>query len=87
MEIHGTDQQTLQMVRKLKQTFYLNHLHYNNNACAELKYSPLPAGAFQVLFVNKRIGILDPSKPVAVLPHPLDAPDWGLRGECPIPPQ
>lgn len=86
MEIHGTNRWFLELVRRLKRTFYLVHLHYNNNACSPVKYAPLPAGVFQVLFVNKRIGVLDPSKPFAVLPSPLDAPDYPLGHECqPVP--
>ncbi len=88
MEIHGTDRWFLDMVRRLKRMFYLVHLHYNNNACSPLKYAPLPAGAFQVLFVNKRIGVLDRSKRFAALPHPLDAPDYPMGHECqPVAPQ
>jgi len=38
-----------------------------------------------VLLVNKRIGVLDPSKPFAVLPHPLDASDYAQGKECQTP--
>jgi hypothetical protein len=82
MEIHGTNREVLRMVRKLKRTFHLIHLHFNNQACAPLRHSPLPSGAYQVLFVNKRIGVIDPTKPFATLPHPLDAPDYALGGDC-----
>lgn len=85
MEIHGANEDVLRMVRKLKRTFHLIHLHYNNQNCAPLRYSPLPSGAYQVLFVNKRIGALDRSKPFAALPHPLDAPDYALGKECQTP--
>lgn len=84
MEIHGTDRWFLEMVRKLKRTFYFVHLHYNNYACTILKSSPLPASAFQVLLVNKRIGILDPTK-TPILPNPLDAPDWAQGQDCQVP--
>lgn len=83
MEIHGTDRDFLQLVRKLKRTFYPVHLHFNNQACG-LRYAPLPAWAYQVLFVNKRIGIVDRSAPPLYLPHPLDAPDYALGGDCQI---
>jgi hypothetical protein len=84
MEIHGTDRWFLQMVRKLKRTFYLVHLHYNNQACTILRSSPLPASAYQVLFVNKRIGIPDPTR-TPTLPNPLDAPDYALGHDCQVP--
>ena len=85
MEIHGANQDVLRMVRRLKRTFHLIHLHYNNQDCAPLRYSPLPSGAYQVLFVNKRVGVLDPSKPFATLPHPLDASDYPVGKECQTP--
>ena len=81
MEIHGTDERFLGLVRKLKQQFHLVHLHFNNQSCS-VRFKPLPAWAYQVLFVNKRIGIVDPSRPTATLPHPLDAPDYALGGDC-----
>ena len=84
MEIHGTDEQFLTLVRKLKRTFHLVHLHYNNQACSQ-RYRPLPAWAYQVLFVNKRIGIRDPKNPAPTLPHPLDAPDYALGRDCQVP--
>jgi len=84
MEIHGADRWFLALVRKLKRTFYLVHLHYNNNACTTLKSSPLPASVYQVLLVNKRIGILDPHR-TPTLPHPLDAPDYARGHDCQVP--
>jgi hypothetical protein len=85
MEIHGTDHRFLAMVRKLKRTFHLVHLHYNNQACTTLKSKPLPAWAYQVLFVNKRIGVVDPTKPTPTLPNPLDAPDYVQGHDCQVP--
>jgi hypothetical protein len=81
MEVHGTESEFLEMIRKLKRTFHLVHLHFNNQACS-VRWKPLPAWAYQVLFVNKRIGIRDSSLPAPVLPHPLDAPDYSLGRDC-----
>jgi hypothetical protein len=81
MEIHGADRHFLKLVRKLKRTFHVAHLHFNNQACAA-RYSPLPAWAYQVLLVNKRIGVIDRSKPAPTLPHPLDAPDYSVGRDC-----
>ncbi len=81
MEIHGADRHFLQLVRKLKRTFHVVHLHFNNQACAG-RYRPLPAWAYQVLLVNKRIAILDPAKPPPTLPHPLDARDYSMGRDC-----
>ena len=82
MEIHGADERFLALVRKLKRTFHLVHLHYNNQACSP-RYRPLPAWAYQVLFVNKRIGVRDPTRPAPTLPHPLDAADYSLGRRLP----
>jgi hypothetical protein len=82
MEIHGTNRRFLAMVRKLKRTFHVVHLHFNNLACKPLSARPLPAWAYQVLFVNKRVGIVDPAAPPPPLPHPLDAPDFAVGGDC-----
>jgi hypothetical protein len=84
MEIHGTDRHFLELVRKLKRMFHLVHLHYNNQSCSP-RYRPMPAWAYQVLFVNKRIGIRDPANPAPRLPHALDAPDYALGRDCQVP--
>jgi hypothetical protein len=84
MEIHGTDRRYLTLVRKLKRTFHLVHLHYNNQACST-KDRPLPAWAYQVLFVNKRIGRVNADAPAPALPHPLDARDYLQGRDCQIP--
>jgi hypothetical protein len=83
MEVHGADRRFLDLIRKLKRTFHLVHVHFNNQACS-VRYAPLPAWAYQVLFVNKRIGVLDPSAPPPPLPHPLDAPDYVMGHDCQI---
>ncbi len=81
MEIHGTDERYLALVRKLKRTFHIIHLHFNNQACGERWY-PLPAWAYQVSFVNKRIAVVDPAAPKPVLPRPLDNPDFSVGHDC-----
>jgi hypothetical protein len=81
MEIHGTDSRFLKLVKRLKRHFHVVHLHYNNQSCS-VRYKPFPAWAYQVLLVNRRIGVVDPSRPVAPLPHPLDAPDFAIGGDC-----
>jgi hypothetical protein len=62
MELHGTDETSLEVVRRLKKSFYLVNLNFNNWACTA-GTAPLPAPAYQVLWVNKRIGVLDPQGP------------------------
>ena len=82
MEIHGADERFLKLVRKLKRQFYLVHLHYNNQACSQ-RYRPLPAWAYQVLFVNRRIGVPDSTRAAPTLPNALDAPDYPTREKLP----
>ena len=61
MELHGVNEpKFVELVRKLKRQFYLVSLHYNNYACTP-RAEPMPARAYQVLFVNKRVAELDPS--------------------------
>jgi hypothetical protein len=58
IELHGTgeDQRTIDVVTKLKQYFYIASLHFNNASCEE-RTAPLPAEAYEVLFVSKRLGV------------------------------
>ena len=84
MEIHGVSEQFLDLVRKLKRTFHVVHLHYNNQACSN-RYKPFPAWAYQVLLVNKRLVVIDREAPPPSLPRPLDASDYPLGHECQTP--
>jgi hypothetical protein len=81
MELHGNDERFLELVRKLKRTFYVVSVHVNNFTCTP-EAAPLPGRAFQVLFVNKKLGMLDPSG----RPHrpgtPPDAPDNPKGRDC-----
>jgi hypothetical protein len=84
MELHGTDDEMfLKVIQKLKKNFYLVNLHFNNFACSP-QFAPMPGWAYQVLFVNKRIGVLDPSKGTPP-PSPLNAPDGRGVPDCPLP--
>jgi hypothetical protein len=82
MELHGyNDRKILEGLRKLKQHFHLVNLHYNNWACTRRAW-PLKGWAYQVLFVNKNIGVLDPTAPVPARSSPLNAPDAPQLPEC-----
>ena len=48
------------MVKKLKRIFYIANLHFNNYSCSS-RMPPFPAWAYEVLFVNKTLGVADPS--------------------------
>jgi hypothetical protein len=82
MELHGyNDAKILEVLRKLKRHFFLVNLHYNNWSCTRRAW-PLKAWAYQVLFVNKSVGILDPSVPVPAPSSALNAPDAPHMPEC-----
>src|SRR5215831_13651214 len=82
MEMHGFDDpRILEVLRKLNRNFYLVNLHFNNWSCTS-RAAPLPAWAYQVLWVNKRIGIVDPMAPVPAPMSPLNAPDSPTWSDC-----
>ena len=82
MELHGTsDPLFLEAVEKLKRNFYLVHLHFNNWACRP-ELAPFAAGAFQVLFVNKRVGILGTPESGDGSGRAFDAPDNPKGPDC-----
>jgi hypothetical protein len=85
MELHGANEQRfVDTLRKLKQTFYVVNLHYNNWACTG-EVVPLRAWAYQVLLVNKRLGVLDSSVTPPAPSSPLNAPDNPRAPECSAP--
>ena len=84
MELHGVDEpRFLDLVRRLKTRFYLVNLHFNNYGC-NAESAPMPSRAYQVLWVNKRVGVLDPDAPVPAPPSPLNAPDGPDLPDCQI---
>lgn len=86
MEFHGTSEaKFVDVVRRLKRQFYLVNLHFNNYACTG-KEPPFPAWAYQVLWVNKRVGVLDPEGPSPALMSPLNRPDRSGAEDCQLAP-
>jgi hypothetical protein len=82
MELHGTDQRKfLEVVRRLRRQFYLVNLHFNNFSCSP-EAAPLPGLAYQVLWVNKRIGELDPNGASPAPMSRLNAPDGPNHPDC-----
>jgi hypothetical protein len=78
IEFHGADERALRVIQRLKQSFFVVHLHFNNYSCGD---GPFPSSAYEVLFVSKRVGEPDPTRP-PVVPHPLDAPNDPRRPDC-----
>ncbi len=74
----------IKVFNKLAKYFYLVNIHYNNHACQSNK--PLPASVFEILYVNKKIGIFDKNWDGSYKNiNSLDAPN-GLRSpDCQIP--
>ena len=82
MELHGVNERRfLELVRRLKTRFHLVNLHFNNFGCTA-EFAPMPTRAYQVLWVNKRVGVLDPDAPVPAPPSPLNAPDDPTQPDC-----
>jgi hypothetical protein len=81
IELHATaDPRLLAAVRRLKRSFLVAHLHFNNFSCWE-GLDPFPASAYELLLVNRRLGVVDPST-APVRPHPLDAPNNLRAPDC-----
>jgi hypothetical protein len=78
---HVEDPKYVESIRRLKQFFYVAHVHYNNFSCDPLA-DPFPAWAFEVLLVNKRIAMSDgsPAPPASG----IDAPNDGSATDCQI---
>jgi Methyltransferase FkbM domain len=70
----------LRVVLRLKQFFEIAHIHFNNYGCLT-DLEPFPAWAYEVLFVNKRLAVVDPSGKAGGL-HPLDAPNSPALADC-----
>jgi hypothetical protein len=87
IEFHGVDNpnELLPVVSKLKRTYHLVHLHFNNYTCG-IGIEPFPAWAYEALFVSKRLGVVDPDAPAVTRPHPLDTPTNPDAPDCQYPP-
>jgi hypothetical protein len=82
MELHGIDDaHVLAGIKKLKTHFHLVSVHFNNQTCSA-GARPLPATAYQVLLVNRRIGVPGPFPPGAPTPESLNVPDSPNSPDC-----
>jgi len=62
VEFHGfEDQKSLAVVQRLKKFFEVAHIHFNNASCIR-GMEPFPAWAYEVLFVSKRLAVVDLSR-------------------------
>jgi hypothetical protein len=74
------EEKYLRVVSRLKQFFHVAHIHHNNFSCVG-GLEPFPAWAYEVLFVSKRLGVVDAA------PRPpglsaLDAPNNPRIADC-----
>jgi hypothetical protein len=74
------EEKYLRVVQRLKQIFEIGHIHFNNASCVE-GLTPFPTWAYEVLFVSKRLALVDPSLQARGL-HPLDAPNNPSLTDC-----
>jgi len=79
------DEKHLRVVQRLRQFFEVAHIHFNNASCIG-DLAPFPSWAYEVLFVNKRLAVVEPWR-AAGGTHPLDAPNNAAFADCqPKPP-
>jgi hypothetical protein len=74
------EEKHLRVVRRLKQFFEVGHIHFNNASCIG-DLQPFPSSAYEVLFVSKRLALVDPSRKAGGV-HPLDAPNSPWAADC-----
>ena len=81
VEFHDVNEaRFVETIRRLKRVFHIANVHYNNWVC-DPAAAPFPSLAFEVLFVNKDLGVVDPGGH-AVAPNPLDAPNNAKLPDC-----
>jgi hypothetical protein len=68
------------LVKRLKQFFEIAHIHFNNASCLDA-LDPFPSWAYELLFVSKRLAVIDPSGQAGGL-RPLDAPNNPTFEDC-----
>ena len=83
VEFHKVNEERfLAVVQRLTQFFHVAHIHFNNASCVD-HLDPFPTWAYEVLFVNKTLAMVDPSRTVTGL-HPLDAPNNPTFPDCQV---
>ena len=80
---HVDDPKYVAAMRRLKQLFYIAHVHYNNFSC-DPGLAPFPTWAFEVLLVNRRIAMTDGS-PAPASDNRVDAANNPAWQDCQAP--
>jgi len=82
VEFHGVNEaKYVETIRRLKQFFYVAHIHFNNFSC-DRSLAPFPAWAFEMLLVNKRVAMSDGSPAPAATD--VDAPNNASAADCQV---
>lgn len=77
------DERYAATLRRLRQFFHVVHVHFNNASCVS-GLDPFPSWAYEVLFVNKRLGVVATPPTVVSGPHALDAPNAAGYPDCQV---
>jgi hypothetical protein len=72
----------LPVINRLKTVFHVVNVHYNNYTC-DPAAKPLPATVFELLLVNKNLGVVEEGA-TPEFPNPLDAPNSSMRQDCQV---
>ncbi|MGA2447972.1 MAG: hypothetical protein ABTD50_04770 [Polyangiaceae bacterium] len=78
---HTAEPRFLGVIERLKKIFYIANVHFNNHSCTKSD-RPFPSWAWEVLFVNKRVGNVDEADSSLPVPNPLDAPNKPEGRDC-----
>jgi hypothetical protein len=82
VEFHDVDNpQYLQVIKYLKKTFYVVDVHFNKFGCKD-RVSPFPGVVYEVLFVNKRFGLVSTTESRPIYPNPLWRPNSPELSDC-----
>jgi hypothetical protein len=71
------------VVRRLRQFFEVTHIHFNNASCVG-DLTPFTSHAYEVLFVSKRLAVVDSTRRAGGL-HQLDAVNNASLQDCQAP--
>jgi hypothetical protein len=82
VEFHGTQEDHfIEAMARLSGFFHVASLHFNNFSC-DPRLAPFPAWAYEVLLVNKRIGVLHPDGGSVTGLDRLTAPNFAAGPDC-----
>jgi hypothetical protein len=82
VEFHRIDDlRSVRLMEKLKRTFRVAHVHANNFGCSR-GAAPFTTGANEILFVNKRLAVVDGTGTATAAVSPLAVPNYPEMPDC-----